>query len=108
MLSTTILQDSHKKNLCWSLFYKKAAGLKPAILLKKRLGHSCFPQNFAKIFRTLFFGKYLQVVASLIQCLQCVLALSPINLLVDGQHWLVKSASSVKTFGPVRSSYFLH
>ena len=69
MLSKTILQDSHEKNLCWSLFYKKAAGLKPAILLKKRLRHSCFPQNFAKISRTLFFGKDLQVVASVILCL---------------------------------------
>ena len=38
------------KHLCQSLFFKKVAGLKPATLLKKRLGH----MNFAKVLRTPF------------------------------------------------------
>ena len=43
-----------EKHLCQSLFFNKAAGLRPAILLKKRLWHSCFPVNFGKFLRTLF------------------------------------------------------
>ena len=40
------------KHLCQSLFFKKIAGLRPAILFKKRLWHRCFPVNFAKFLRT--------------------------------------------------------
>ena len=40
------------KHLCESLFFNKVAGLRPAILLKKRLWHRCFPMNFAKFLRT--------------------------------------------------------
>ena len=43
-----------EKHLCQSLFFNKAAGLRPAILLKKRLWHSCFPVNFGKFLRTPF------------------------------------------------------
>ena len=43
------------KHLCWSLFFNKVAGLRPRILLKKRLQHSCFPLNFAKFLRTPFY-----------------------------------------------------
>ena len=32
----------------------KVAGLKPAILLKRRLRHRCFPLNFVKFLRTTF------------------------------------------------------
>ena len=39
------------KHMCQSLFFNKAAGLRPATL-KKRIWHSCFPVNFAKFFRT--------------------------------------------------------
>ena len=39
------------KHLCQSLFYNKAAGLRPATLLKKRLWHRWFPVNFVKILR---------------------------------------------------------
>ena len=40
------------KHLCQSLFFSKVVDLKPAILLKKRLWHRCFPLNFAKFLRT--------------------------------------------------------
>ena len=42
------------KHLCQSLFINKNAGLRPAILLKKRLWHKCFPVNFAKFLKTSF------------------------------------------------------
>ena len=42
------------KHLCQSLFFNKVAGLRPAIFLKKRLWHRCFPVNFAKFLRTPF------------------------------------------------------
>ena len=41
-------------HLCRSLFFNKAAGLRPAFLLKKRLWQRCFPVNFAKFLRTPF------------------------------------------------------
>ena len=43
------------KFLCQSLFFNKVAGLRPATLLKKRLWHTCFPVNFAKFLRNLFY-----------------------------------------------------
>ena len=43
------------KNLCWSLFFKKVAGVTPATLLKRRLQHGCYPVNSAKFLRTTFF-----------------------------------------------------
>ena len=36
------------KHLCKSHFFNKVAGLRPATLLKKRPGHTCFPVNFVK------------------------------------------------------------
>ena len=45
------------KQLCQSLFFNKVAG--PATLLKKRLWHTCFPVNFAKLWRTTFFTEHL-------------------------------------------------
>ena len=42
------------KHLCWSLSFKKVAGLRPATLLKERLHQRCFPLNFANFFRTAF------------------------------------------------------
>ena len=42
------------KHLCQGLFFNKVAGLRPAILLKKRLWHRCFSMNFAKVLRTPF------------------------------------------------------
>ena len=42
------------KHLCQSLFFSKAAGLRPATLLKKRFCHRCFLVNFLKFLRTPF------------------------------------------------------
>ena len=42
------------KHLCWSLFFKKDSGLRPATLLKKRLQQRYFPVNFVKFSRTPF------------------------------------------------------
>ena len=42
------------KHLCQSLFFNKAAGLRPATLLKKRLWHRCFLVNFSKFLKTPF------------------------------------------------------
>ena len=47
------------KHLCYSLFFNKVEGLKPATLLKKRPWHRCFPVNFAKFLRTPFFNEHL-------------------------------------------------
>ena len=52
------------KYLCQSLLFNKVADLRPATLLKKRLYHRCFPVNFAKFLRTLFFAEHLQTSAS--------------------------------------------
>ena len=41
-------------HLCWSLFFHKVPGRRPATLLKKRLRHRCFPVNFAKFLRKAF------------------------------------------------------
>ena len=48
------------KHLCQSLFFIKVAGLRVATLLKKRLWHRCFPVNFVKFLRALFFTEQLQ------------------------------------------------
>ena len=42
-----ISQNSQEKT-CVRVFFNKAAGLRPATLLKKRLWHRCFPVNFVK------------------------------------------------------------
>ena len=47
------------KHLCQSLFFNKFGELKPAILLKKRLWHRCFPVSFDKFLRTPFFLEHL-------------------------------------------------
>ena len=56
-MKKSVLRISAKftgKHLCQSLFFNKVAGLRPAIFLKKRLWHRCFPVNFAKFLRTPF------------------------------------------------------
>ena len=47
------------KQRCQSLFFNKVAGLRTATLFKKRLWHRCFPVNFSKFLRTLFFIEHL-------------------------------------------------
>ena len=42
------------KHLCQSLIFNKVAGLRPTTLLKKRLWHGCFLENFAKFLRSPF------------------------------------------------------
>ena len=42
------------KHLCWSLFFNKVSGMRPATLFKKRLQQRCFPVNFVKFLRTPF------------------------------------------------------
>ena len=49
-----ILQNSQENTCARVSFQNKVAGLGPATLLKKTLGHSCFPVNFAKFLRTPF------------------------------------------------------
>ena len=44
-----------RKHLCWSLFFNKVAGLRPAILLKRRLQLSCFLANIEEFLRTAFY-----------------------------------------------------
>ena len=54
---TGVLKNSAKfagKHLCWSLFFNKVAGLRPATLFKKRLQHRYFPVNIAKFSRSVF------------------------------------------------------
>ena len=48
------------KQLFQSLFFNKVAVRRPAILLKERLWHRCFPVNFAKFLRTPFSTEHLQ------------------------------------------------
>ena len=48
------------KHLCPSLFFNKVAGLRSAILLKKRLWHSCFPVTLIKFLRTPFLTEHLR------------------------------------------------
>ena len=48
------------KHLCQRLFFNKAAGLRPATLLKKTLWHRCFPVNFVKFLRTTFLNEHLR------------------------------------------------
>ena len=47
------------KQMCQSLFVNKVAGLKSAVLLKKRLWHRYLPVNFAKFLSTPFFTEQL-------------------------------------------------
>ena len=58
-----VLRDFAKftgKHLCQRLFFDKVAGLRSATFLKKRLGHRCFPVNFAKFLRTHFLTEHLR------------------------------------------------
>ena len=52
------------KHLFPSLFFNKVAGLKPAILLKKREVFSC---EFCEFFKKTFFTKQLRTTASVFE-----------------------------------------
>ena len=63
VLSKGVLRNFTKftgKHLCQSLYLNKVAGMRSAILLKKRLWHRCFPVKFAKFPRTTFLTEHLQ------------------------------------------------
>ena len=60
------------KHLCQSLFFNKVAGRMSATLSKKRLWHSCFPENFTKFLRIPFFAEHLRATASDQTILRCV------------------------------------
>ena len=53
------------KHLCQSLFLNKVAGLRLATLLKKRISHRCFHENFAKFLRTTTFFHRIPLAATL-------------------------------------------
>ena len=59
------------KHLCQSLFFTQVAA-QPATLLKKRLWHRCFPENFAKFLRTPFFKEHLQWLLLILQVQSCI------------------------------------
>ena len=48
------------KHLCQSFLFNSVASLRPATLLKKRLWHRCFPQNFSKFLGTPFLTEHLR------------------------------------------------
>ena len=51
------ISQNSQENTC---LFLKAADLRPATLLKKRLWHRCFPVDFAKFLRTTFFTEQIQ------------------------------------------------
>ena len=57
------------KHLYQNLFFNKAAGLRSATLLKKRLVNRCFPMKFPKFSRTPFFYRTPPVAASAMFCI---------------------------------------
>ena len=50
------------KHLCQSLFFNKAASVRPATLLKRRQWYRCFPVDFTKFLRTSFLTDHLQLL----------------------------------------------
>ena len=59
------ISQNSQENTCGRVsFFNKVAGLRPAILLKKRLRHWCFPVNFAKFLRTPFYRRTPLVAAA--------------------------------------------
>ena len=54
----------YRKNLHWSLFFNKIAGLETATLLKVRMWYRCFPRNFIKFLKSYFFTEHLRTTSS--------------------------------------------
>ena len=50
-----ILQNSQENTSVRVFFKNKVVGLRPATLLKQRLWHECFPDNFAQFLRRPFY-----------------------------------------------------
>ena len=57
------ISQNPQESTCASLFLNKVAGLRFAILFKKRLWHRCFPVNFAEFLGTPFFIEHLQTTS---------------------------------------------
>ena len=56
------ISQNSQENTCARVSFLiklQASGLSPTTLLKKRLWHRCFPVNFVKFLRTLFFTNHL-------------------------------------------------
>ena len=51
-----IAQNSQENACARGSFFNKVAGLRPAPLLKKSPWHSCFPANFVKFLKNIFYG----------------------------------------------------
>ena len=78
------------KHRCQSLFFNKVAGLRPANLLKKSLWHGCFPVNFAKFLRTLFFTEHLRRLVLFIHLDICV---KWYNMIITDQFFVSSSGN---------------
>ena len=80
-----------RKHLCWSLFFNKVAGLRLAILLKKRLRSKCIPVSFTK---TLFL--YNTSGGCFCKCICIPISRSSSNIGV--QAWIATATVNAPTF----------
>ena len=86
------------KHLYQSLFFNKVASLGPATLLKKRLWHRCFPVNFSKFLRTLFYKTLLD------DCFwQCTFWLS---MLFFNKQWLILGIITLTHWSNLFGNFF--
>ena len=46
--------------------FNKSAGMKPCNFIKKKLLHRCFPVNFVKFFKNIYFEKHKRRAASVL------------------------------------------
>ena len=60
-----------RKDLCQSLCFNKAAGHRPATLLKRRLWYRCFPVNFVKFLQISFLREHLRWLLLFSDRFQC-------------------------------------
>ena len=65
-VSLEISQVHRKTPVPESLFFDKVTGLRPVTLLKNKLWYSCFPVNFVKFSRRLFFAERLRLLPLII------------------------------------------
>ena len=56
-------RNIHRKTPVLESYFNKIAGLKACNFIKKKLQHSCFPVNIAKL-KNIFFEEHLQTAAS--------------------------------------------
>ena len=58
------LCNSHRKQLCRIFWVNKVAGLRAGTLLWKRFQHKCFPVNFLKVYKKIYFVEDFRAAAS--------------------------------------------